>query len=921
MKRVKAVSTPLQTVTPPNPIMITHPNEGPCQPPLNASRRLGAFCTAVAVHASLLLSPAHAQPTAPVAPKPAEEAAVQMEKFTVSSLRASLINAQEIKRNSVQLVDSVVAEDIGKLPDNTVADALQRVPGIQVARDNGEVNTVLIRGLPNLGTTLNGHEIFTGTGRGVALQDIPAELVAGVDVYKSSGADQIEGGIAGLIDIRLRRPFDFSGFQLAGGGRAIMGENADGTSWIGSALVSNRWKLKGGGEFGALLSVSNSRYHFKDQRVFNFLWEPVPSAGGATTPTMQLPVTAGSLLVPGDRDRPAFNLSLQWRPTSELELYSDVLFTGYRNKREVHFFIGFPRFGAFDSVTLNPGTNVVSRQTTSNNFHLNSTQAFDDRTDSYQAVFGAKFNRGALKLTSEVVYNWSSFKNRGVIVDVQYVAPSTFTFDLNNPDGTNVNITGGDIRNADNFRLWGLFDNRGYATSEQTAWKLDADYALSGSFFTKVKTGVRIADRDARSRQTSVNDVAPLSGRGVTSTASIPGFGSLAPDGLFSSSQFGASNWYSGDPDYQRDNIATLRPLFGRPVTDPDFNPALAFTDTEKTYAAYVQATYSMALGEIPLDGQVGFRAVRTEQQLIGNLADGSPVNGDKSQTDILPVITGRMKLKDNLFFRYSAGRTVTRPNFADLSPVVNLNSPTTTGGALGTGGGGNPDLESVKADNYDLALEYYFSNSNYVSLNPFYRSIDGYVQSFASRETIGGVDYIVTRPRNSGRGHLQGFEFGYTHFFNDLLPESLRGFGLQTNYTYIEGESDAADTSPGAPVGARVKRAYTGVSKNSYNIIGIFERGPFSARLAYNWRGEFVDTFDGPNAPGDPLRVIRVKPTDRLDFSASYNWGEHLTVTVDATNLLNQKFQDYFGDNSRTHPRDSRLYDQTIEVGVRYRY
>ncbi len=898
---------------------MTPPHQPPSRHPFSVSpRKLGALCSTATLLLLLGLTPALAQETT-AAPK-ADDKTVVLEKFVVTGLRASLISAQEIKKNSVQLVDSVVAEDIGKLPDNTVADALQRVPGIQVGRDNGEVNTVVIRGLPNLGTTLNGHEIFTGTGRGVALQDIPAELVAGVDVYKSNSPDQIEGGIAGLIDIRLRRPFDFNGFTLAGGGRGIFGKYADGTSWIGSALVSNRWKLAGGGEFGALLSISNSRYHFKDQRVFNFLWEPVPSAGGATTPTMELPVTAGSLLVPGDRKRPAFNLSLQWRPNNELEFYTDVLFTGYRNKHDVHFFIGFPRFGGFTSVTLNPGTNVVSKETTQNNFHLNSTQAFDDKTDSYQAVFGAKWSRDRLKASTELVYNWSSVKNRGVIVDVQYVAPSTFTFDLNNPDGTNVGITGGNIKDAANFRLWGLFDNHGYATSEQTAWKADAEYLLNDGLLTKLKGGVRVSNRDARSRQTSQNDIAPVGGRGVVPTTSIPGFGSLAPDGLFSTSQFGASNWYSGDPNFQRDHIATLRPLFGQPVTDPNFNPTQSFTDTEKTYAAYGQASYKIDTGGQPLEGIVGLRVVKTKEALAGYLASGAPVTTSKDQTDILPVLNGRLKLENDLFFRFSAGRSVTRPDFASLNPVVTLNGPTTTGGALGTGSGGNPDLQSVTSDNYDLSFDYYFDKASSVSLTGFYRNIDGYVQTFASTETIGGVGYIVTRPRNSGKGKLHGFEAAYTHFF-DFLPDAFKGLGVQTNYTYIDGDADAADTSPGAAVGARVRRPYTQVSKNSYNIIGIYERGAFSARLAYNWRGGYVDTFDGPNAPGNPLRVIRVKATSRMDFSASYTWCKNITVTLDATNLLNQKFQDYFGEDAHLHPRDSRLFDRTIELGVRYRY
>jgi TonB-dependent receptor len=853
---------------------------------------------------------------------PAKDSTVVLETLVVTGVRASLISAQEIKKNSVQLVDSVVAEDIGKLPDNTVADALQRVPGIQVARDNGEVNSVVIRGLPNLGTTLNGHEIFTGTGRGVALQDIPAELVAGVDVYKTNSPDQIEGGIAGLIDIRLRRPFDFSGFQLAGGGRMLFSKYADKNSWVASALVSNRWKLNGGGEFGALLSISDQTYNFKDQRVFNFLWEPVNTTFVAGQTAIVLPVTAGSLLVPGERQRPAYNLSLQWRPNNELELYSDVLFTGYRNKRQVHFFIGFPRFGAFQSVVLQPGTNVVKSEVTTNNFHLNSTQAFKDRTDSYQAVFGARWTRDKLKLDTEVVYNWSSFKNRGVIVDVQYAppTPSTFTFDLNNGSGTNVTITNGSIKDANNFRLWGLFDNHGYATSKQTAWKVDADYQLSDSFFTNVKAGLRIAQRDARSRQTSQNDIPPAAGRGVTPTASIPGFGSLAPDGLFSTSEFGASNWYAGDPDFLRDHTEIIRPLFGQPVTDPNFNPTQSFTDSEDSYAAYIQAHYRWDITPNPVEGTLGLRVVSTKEGLVGNLSSGAPVNSSTTKTDILPVFNARVRLENELYFRFSAGRSITRPNFADLNPVVSLFGPTTTGGALGTGSGGNPDLKSVKSDNIDLSFENYFTKDSSFTLTGFYRRIDGYVQTFASTESIGGVSYSVVRPRNAGKGHLNGMEASYQQFF-DFLPDWLKGLGVQTNFTYITGSTDTADTTPGAALGARTTKPYAQVSKYSYNVIGLYERGPWSARLAYNWRGSYVDTFNGPNAAGSPLRTISVRATSRMDFSASYNFGKNFTVTLDATNLLNQKYKDYFGADASLYPRDSRLYDRTIEVGVRYRY
>lgn len=884
---------------------------------------------ALAALASLVFSASASAQQAATSSASDEDEPIVLDEFVVAGVRGSLVQAQEIKQNSLQLVDSIVAQDIGKLPDNTVADALQRVPGIQVGRGNGEVNSVVIRGLPNLATTLNGHEVFTGTGRGVALQDIPAELIGGVDVYKSQSASQIEGGIAGLIDIRLRRPFDFDGFAFGASSRAIFGEHASGTSSVSSALISNRWKTANGGEFGALLAASYQRIHFMDQTVFNFLWEPVnvanPAVTGGKTPVM-LPVTAGSLLIPGDRKRPAYSFSLQWRPHENLEVYTDFLSMGYREKRAVHFFIGFPRdgvlFNTAQSVDFVGNTNVVDRTSTSpNNFQLTSMQAFDNKTDGYQAVVGARWTKDRLKFTTEAVYNWSKVQNRVVIVDTQFVptTPATYIFDLNNPSGTNVTITGADVSDGANYRLWGLFDNHDYSKSDQISWQADLEYSVAEGFFSKLKGGVRITDREAEFRGTSVNDIPPADGRGTKVASTIPGFGSAAPDGLFSRSEFGASNWFAGDPNFLRNEVATIRTLFGRPTGDPAFNPATAFTDTEKTYSGYAQADYSTDFGGRELAGSVGVRLVQTEQQLTGFRSLTDPVNADQDQLDVLPFLTGRMKLDTNLIGRFSYGRTVTRPNFADLNPLVNRNAPTTTGGQFGTGSGGNPDLETVTSDNFDVALEYYFGRSSYASVAGFYRSIDGYVQSFATVEEFNGQQYIITRPRNAGKGHLQGLEVAYQQFF-DFLPGVLRGLGVHANYTYITGEQDADDPTDPATPPRRTQLAYPLVSKHSYNIVGIYERGPFSLRLAYNWRGKYVDTFNGPNSPLSGLRTITAKDTDQLDFSASYELRKGLLITLDATNLLDSEYQDYFADPN-LYPRDTRKYDRRVEVGLRYRY
>ncbi|WP_202948062.1 TonB-dependent receptor plug domain-containing protein [Caulobacter sp. AP07] len=142
-----------------------------------------------------------------------------MAEVVVTGLRQSLRSAQQIKRNSDAILDAVVAEDIGKLPDNTAAETLARITGVQVERFSDEANRVLIRGLPDVATTYNGREIFTAELRRVQLQDFPAQALAGIEVYKSGTADIVEPGLAGLINVRTRRPFDFKDWFVGGGVR------------------------------------------------------------------------------------------------------------------------------------------------------------------------------------------------------------------------------------------------------------------------------------------------------------------------------------------------------------------------------------------------------------------------------------------------------------------------------------------------------------------------------------------------------------------------------------------------------------------------------------------------------------------------------------------------------------------------------
>jgi len=875
---------------------------------------------------------------APAANQPSEPAAVvKMEEFVVSGVRASLITAEEIKQNSPEFVDSVVAQDIGKLPDLTVADALQRVPGIQVGRNLGEVSSVVIRGLPAIETTLNGYEVFTGVGRGVALQDIPAELVAGLDVYKSIGPDKVEGGVAGLIDVRLRRPFDFSGLAVSANGRGIYETQGKDYSYNLGGLVSDRWKLSGG-EFGALLDVSYTRTRYEDQIVDNYVHfgangEQFDLAADASGTRGYYADNFGIQINPGNRTRAGASLMLQWKNDKGVELYWDNLYTEYRNKHDVNFFIGIPSWpnaGFFiDNVTLYPagynGFNVpekydllgtparfVKTLTAHNSNSLTSKQAFDDRTDTYQGAFGGKWDNGTVKVSGELSYNLSTFKTRGVILDTGIVTPS-FTITYNDNNASTVNATGIDYSNVNNFNLQQIFDQWSRSHTAQYALRGDVLYRLANSIIKSLQFGARYSDRDINFKSANGGGIFRFA---VAPASSVPGLGNVADFDLFvGPGQINVRRWWSADSSFLLGHTDVLRPIFGQPLGLPPPDPSLTFKDKEQTTSLYGLANYSLKLGELPLDGVFGVRFSHTEDTLSGyqrQVVNGN-TTGDflltsvtRSRWEVLPALNGRLRLANDILFRFSATKTVTRPNFVDLNPALSLTSPGPT--LPGRGTGGNPDLNPIRSTNYDAALEYYPSKSSVATVAAFYRTIDGYIQSYGSDETINGSFYTITRPRSTHHGYLQGVEASYQYFF-DTLSDAFKGLGFQVNYTYIKGETEDPLTS--------IKQSIAQVSKDNYNIILIYESGPFSSRLAYNWRGKFIDSF---NQSGIQPSTVWVQPRKSLDFSASYEVAKGLTLTLDATNILKSKYHDNFG-NLAMFPRDVRSYDSTYELGLRLRY
>jgi iron complex outermembrane receptor protein len=884
-----------------------------------------------------------ADPSAATAAEPAADAAAADEpEIVVTGLRRSLQSAQNIKRNSDQIVDSIVAEDIGKLPDTYVSDTAARIPGVQVERSGGEASRVLVRGLPDFTTTYNGREIFTAETRVVALQDFPAGAISAIEVFKSSTANLVEGGLAGLVNVRSRRPFDFKGGEVAGSVWGVYPLASRDMTPNAQLLLSNRWKA-GDGEIGALINFSYTRLHYRDSTRSN---TDFVAGGPAGT---RFPDIQRETYGEGNRTRPSINGALQWRPSPGLEFYVEGLWQGFRNElsdRE----LSVPLWGGaqYTNIQTRPGTNLITSGTVVNPFRPEGFQGGTlNRTNTFQYAVGGSWDTGPLRITADLAHTDSKFHGQTESVDYNFASPQTIDFLTNVPgsQGPTFSIRNFDPANAANYVYRGFYEENQVAKGDDWQARVDLEYETGSDFLTKIQTGVRYVDRHAQrqfgNRYSTVHGGSPFSSVPLEYQLFSPGFrgDELKPF---------PSTFLSPTYSSIRNNLTDLRAFAGYPATTPAFQPEQSVTADETSKAAYAQAYFKFGI----LDGQIGLRVIETHDQLSGNqltnLANGTgvvaPVTVDRKYTDWLPNLNMTLHITEQLQLRGAVTRTRTRPSFRDLSPSFTIDRPGTcfTDPVLQpdcrlTGNSGSPFLERLKSTNYDASLEYYFSRSGFVSVAGFRRDLKGFLEgsSVDITDPASGRPLRLNQPLNSGAGHIQGFEGqGQTFFDWEFMPQWARQFGVQANVTYLDAKANFTYLEPTglnkALVGTTVNRRLLGVSKWSYNLVGMYEGGGLSLRLAYNRRSPYRTVYqrrDTGSTGSLNIYEEQVRPVSRLDLSSSYIITDNVTVFADWTNILKQPFRsDLFRTQVATgdvvsFPRAVRYEESVISAGVRFHF
>jgi iron complex outermembrane receptor protein len=905
-----------------------------------------ARCSASLAVLALSAMPAWAQDTPPATGGAAATApAADDDAIVVTGLRSSLRTAQNLKRNSDIIVDAIVAEDIGKLPDVAVSDTAARIPGIQVVRERGEAGSVLLRGLDRsfYTTTYNGREIFTAETRSVALQDFPAGGISAIEAFKTSTANLVEPGLSGLINVRSRRPFDFSGFEVAGSVWGNYPRQSEDASPNGQLLLSNRWTTSAG-EFGALINFSYTRLHYQDSiRRHGFFIADL--AGGRSPDWPEIHYNQA------DRWRPSVNGALQWRPAPGLEFYVEGLWQGYRENVTDNMWAQPLWGGASYSNIVRDGPNIISGTVTGPTACCSSTETWGFQgatkrdTNTYQFAAGGSYDAGRLHISADVARTRSTFNLRTESVDYE-LNTNNYSVDwyTGRPGGSGptFQVRGIDPTNPAIYNYRGFFED--YATAKGEDWqaRLDFDYDTGSSAIPKIQAGIRFVDRDASN--TAGAFYWNQRGRNIPFSAVPLDYQLFHPAFRGDNHRPSPITWLAPTFNSVWDNLTELRQFninlsHNGSVDGPPVDPARAFNINEKSYAGYLQANYEFDLGGgATVDGGIGLRVVRTDEHLRGFLPTPTTpqaldyVNG---YTDWLPNANMRIRFSPEWQLRLAATETRTRPTFQQLQPSIALDGPpgcpVGQPGCVRTGTSGNAHLNPLTSRNYDASLEYYFSRTGFASVAAFRRDMRGFVANtqtqFPNPDPGTGLPLFISSPVNTNKGRIQGFEGQISTFFDfEGLPSWVRSFGMQANFTYIDAQADFP--VPG-PAGNTQRLRIPDVSKWTYNLVGMYEGGGLTLRLAYNRRTGFPE--GALSNRGDYTLQGSGHPVSRLDWSSSYAFNEHLTVFFDWTNILAKPFRsdivrvNYSPAGAVTgteiFPMVVRYEESVLTGGVRFRF
>ena len=901
------------------------------------------------------------------------DGAETIEEVVVTGFRASLNKALEAKQDQVGAIDMIVAEDIADFPDLNLAESLQRVPGVVIARDAGEGRQISVRGLGPQFTRvrINGIEAMsangstdasggTNRGRNFDFNTFASELFNNITVRKTASASTEEGSLGATVDLQTGRPFDFDGLTVAGSVQAGYNDLTEDSDPRAAFLVSNTFA---DGKFGALLSVAYTSRKLADDGSSTVRWQPNPGMGtldplypvlDTSKPTLAQIRAAFVPRIPRfdkyehDQERLGVTASLQFAPSDATSFSLDALYSKFDATRD-EIFLETPVFstGGADTTDVNPVDAAIDANGSLvygvfNDVDIRSEARHDELTTKFTQVSleGKHAFSDAFNMRAQVGFAEANHDN-----PVQ----TTLLWDALNIDGYSYDyransrlplITFGTTDVA-NPATWSLSQIRlrpqSTINSYQTA-SLDFEWAASDAFSLKFgpqwKNYIFKSTEARRSNGTTTNvePIRPVTAP-ITSYSTLTQFG----DGL-NMPAGSVTSWLTPDLIAAVDALD----LNNTSIYRMGIEPVLGNNNEveEDDLGAYVQGDFSFELGAHTLRGNVGVRYVKTDMTSTGLVMVAgvpTPQVATHDYDDTLPSMNLVYDLSESLLLRFGAAKVMTRPNLGQITPGASVS---VSGNARAVTVG-NPTLDPFRAKAYDLGVEWYFAPESLVSVALFYKDVDSFVQTLRDQRPFTdnpyGLDDSVAiaacgatagcspssiwdfnTPATTPGGPVKGFEISYQQPFT-FLPGVWSNFGAILNYTGVESEityltvSGATGTTP---VITETTNDLTGLSKDAYNATLYFDNKTFSARVAAAYRSDYLTTVPGRNSND----VEGTASTMNIDFSSSYNINDHFSVSLEALNITDEVQDQWVGDAAN---RLSYYHHQGVQyyLGARFKY
>ncbi|MDZ4111980.1 MAG: TonB-dependent receptor [Brevundimonas sp.] len=901
---------------------------------------------------------------------PQDEQAVEIDEIIVTGLRRGLADSIATKRNETSIVEAVSAEDIGKLPDVSIAESIARLPGLAAQRVNGRAQVISIRGLaPDFTTTLlNGRQqASSGDNRAVEFDQYPSELLSGVVIYKTPDAEISGMGLSGTADLRTVRPLEFGSRAIAVNLRGEMTEgdslNDDVSNFGGRFSISYIDQFADdtvGLALGyAHLDSPSQNRHYKAYGYEAFGFAVTPDSADAALILNGQEIFATSRL----NQRDAVIGIVEWRPNDRLHSTLDLYYSKFDQEETTRgaqwFSNGWADGATFTDVqtetrggslfatsgTLNGGVPIIrndfnTREDELFSAGLNTEYEIDDRT-RVEADLSYSTNQRREQILETYAGYGLGPQGGGRTLD-------TITFEVND-DGYPTYPEGLNYADASQVSLgdrapWGGWGHDGairFPDVEESIYAVDLKFErdLTGIVHT-ISAGVNLANRE-KSKRVDDFDLFLKNGR---QQVYVDQQYLVEPTSLDFA---GFGNVLSVDLTRALDVYYDRAPILDANFYDKNWDIE------EEVLTWFARAEFEHG----SFRGNVGLQVVQQSQEstgvIINRAAPGQPIvpisiTAGEDYTDVLPSLNLIYDFGDGQRIRFAASKTMARPRMdemrANVTPGFNANvctgQPCAPGQTVNpwSGSGGNPHLEPWRATALDVAYEWYVNPTTYVSVAAFYKDLDSYIYQQTGTFDFSGIPLPasagsippgviispigpMTLPANGNGGTIQGVELSGALNLGTVW-QPLEGFGVLGSVSFTE-----SDLNPSA-TGQEVR--IPGLSGMVYNMTAYYERGGFQARISKRFReafkGEVVQLFATRGQ-------TEIMDDEQIDAQIGYTFEsgpmEGLGVLFQVNNLTDSPYRTRLGiDAGGTHTADGSFLPETYEeygrqflFGINYRF